>query len=207
MKNIILNGYVSIILCFCILSVGCASKNITTNMSKATLENPLHIPLTKSVNKVYIISKNITRAKEGVDGLLLALLQSEHSMSLANNASQADYTIRLEVESFAKIGTVDTPMDASDVALPPLIGTTSGTQIGSSDESRGGASIGMLSANGEQEVWQMVVDVDVEDKEGETFTTRVTAQSQGTSMDANEAAEALENEVAWTIVRAFKKNN
>ncbi len=151
--------------------MGCASKNINTiDVSRATLENPLHIPLHNQNSKVSIISKNTTHAKEDIDDLLLALLQSEHGMRLAQSPAQADFTIYLDIENFAKV------------------------------------NVGTLLARGKQGVWQMTVDVQINDNKDENFTTRITAQAQGENMDAVKAAQALENEVAWTIVRAFNKN-
>ncbi len=219
MKNTMFKCHTLIIICICFIISGCATKSSSTDISKATLENPLYIPLTQSGLTVYIKSKNTTHAKEDIDGLLLALLQSEYAMNMANNVNDADYVIELTIENFANIGTVDTPIDAVDVAVPTLVGAASGAEIGSAigdDEgaligvgigAAAGLGIGMLAADSEQFVWQMLVDVVIEDNEGETFTTRVSAQAQGEDMNAMEAAQALENEVAWSIVRSFKKNN
>ncbi len=207
----------TILCCFSILS-GCASKSSSIDISKATLENPLQIPLDAHGLKVYITSKNSTHATEDIDGLLLALLQSEYGMHMADTKNDANYIIELEVESFANIGTVDTPIDVVDVALPALVGAGTGAQIGSSIDGGEGAligagigaatgiGIGLLSSGAEQNVWQMIVNININDKADESFTTRIHAQSQGEDMSAQEAAHALENEVAWTIVRAFKKH-
>ncbi len=209
--------YSIIILCFCWIIAGCASQNSGTDFASASLENPLQVPLIAGSPSVHIVTKNTTQAQVDISGLLIALLQSEYDMQIANNAQSADYIIELTVDSFGKIGSQSSSASAGDVALPALSGAALGAQIGSSIDGGEGAlwgvgigaaagvGLGMLAASGTDYIWEMIVEVNIEDKQNENFTSRIEAKAQGKDMDALEASQALENEIAWAIVRAFKK--
>ncbi len=211
--------FFALTICFCFIISGCAPQNSGTDIARATLENPLQVPLVGNSPSVYIQSNNTTQAREDIDGLLIALLQSEYNMHIADDAKSADYIINLTVERFGQVGTESTSASTGEVALPALGGAVAGAQIGSSIDGGDGALIGagvgaaagiafgLLTSGSTAYIWEMLVEVEIEAEQGETFTSRIDAKAQGEEMDDTEAAQALENEVAWAIVRTFKRNN
>ncbi len=204
----------SVFLC-CFLLTACGSK---ADMSTASLENPLFIPLVED-SSLFVSSTNLTQARVDVAGTLLAFMQSEYDMHMADSAAVADYAIHLTIENFSHIQTDSQNINAADVFLPALIGAVAGAQLGH-DVGSGtglavGASLGAVTGAGigyvasgstNREHWQMHVSVDITDKDGESFMTRVNARVEGDDMDAAEAAQALEIEVAMAIIKAFQKN-
>ncbi len=203
------------VLLACLFLTACGSK---ADMSTASLENPLLIPLIEE-SSVFVTSNTITQARVDVAGTLLAFLQSEYDMRMADSAAGADYAIHLTIENFAHVKTDSNSVNAADVFLPALIGAVTGAQLGF-DVGDGtglavGAGVGAVTgagigyaASGSQSRshWQMLVSVDITDKHDESFMTRVDARVEGDDMDAQEAAQALEIEVAMAILKAFQKN-
>ncbi len=206
-----------ITICICCAISGCAAQSSKIDSASAQLENPLQVPLIGDSPSVHVQTENTTQAREDLDGLLIALLQSEYNMHIADDAQSADYVIELTIDRFNQAGTTSTSASAGDVALPALVGGTLGAQLGSSTNSSDGTLIGaglgvaagigvaLLASSGTAYLWEMGVDVNIIDTQNETLTSRINAKAQGEDMDALEAAQALENEVAWSIVRAFKK--
>ncbi len=209
--------FLALTICFCFLISGCASQGAGSDKALATMENPLKVPLVGEEPSFYIVVKNSTTAQIDLEGITIALLQSEYDMQIADNAAIADYVINLTIDNFAQTGTEHISASTGEVALPAVGGAVAGAQIGSSIDGGEGAligagigalagiSLGIMTSGGTHQIWQMTVDIDIEDQQNEKFTSRIDAKAQGEDMDAQEAAEALQNEVAWSVVRAFNK--
>ncbi len=199
----------------CMFLVSCAGKNIDAP-AHVDLENPLIIPITHENPSFYIISSNKTAAREDIKGLLTALLQSDYGIRLADSAAEADYVVRLTVETFHTAGRTEAPVDAASLALPIIASAAGGAQIGAEIDGGEGAlygagiglvvglGIGLLTQDGDHIIWRMTAQVDVEHK-GESFTSRIDARVQDEYMDAAQAALALEDKVARAIAQAFRK--
>ncbi len=206
------------ILCLCcFFMMSCADKSVSqSGIEHVQLDNSLTVPITQSSPTFFFNSTNHTPVQEDVVGFLTALLQSDYGIRLANTAAEADYVVNLEIESFRIVGKVDAPIDAATLALPILLTTASGAQLGSNiyglEGSLYGAgigllaglSIGLLAQEGEYTVWQMVVQVNIEHDE-ENFESRIDARVQGENMDGRQAAAELEFKVASAITKAFVK--
>ncbi len=52
-------------------------------------------------------------------------------------------------------------------------------------------------------IWQMSVDVNIEDMQKENFTSRIIAETSGKNMSYSEAALKLQNKIALALSQAF----
>ncbi len=206
-----------LILCFCCTLLGaCAGLSGGSATGSSEVDLPLSLPLAQN-STVFIQTENTFDIDLDLDGLVLALLQSEYGVRLADSARDADYSIVLIVESFEQTDVTDVPIDVKETALLGLAGVATGAGVGSSinggEGAAWGAGIGALAGIGigllhnagqERFLWEMVVTVDIRDPEGETHVREVFAEVEDQGMMQGDAIIALEDEVAWAVVDMFE---
>ncbi len=209
------NYFILPFLCFCMFLTACAATQNELPPAPPPAAQLRILPVAENPS-IYVEVINKTKAKENLKGTIFALMQSEHGAQEAYEPEQADYIISVTMERFGMLGTVKEGADAVELAIPTISGLALGTQIGGAISADGafiGAGVGLLaglalgSAMGSDEVmvWQMDARVSVKDKNNKEYVTDLTPREKGKDMVADTAAAALENAVAWAVVRSFEK--
>ncbi len=207
-------------LCFCLLLSACGAEQSSSSAppTSAQAGASFTVPLKTDSPYIFIEVKNTTAMQGDLRGTVLALMQSEYGAMAADTAAEADYIIHVDIHAFHQLGSESRSASTAEVAIPAVAGAALGAQIGGSFSGKGGlvgAGIGLVagvmlgSATGGEEVlvWQAQMQLKVQDRQGKNYASKLMPQAKGQNMDALTAAANIENTAAWSVVRAFKKEN
>lgn len=210
------------------LVLGCASQ--TSLQSRAESNPPFpqqHIP---SGQELWVSIQNSTESADSGEELrstLIAFLQSEAALSIADSEEQANYVLRVNVLQVGLSDSEHVGMSLADGFGSAATGAVLGLGIGSGFGRQGGAwgtgaglAVGLgvgyaLNSDKSQDTWTMIADVQLlhRPKNKKNAALEAVAQSrmastvQGIGIKAENAIPALESTLSQEIVTYFRKES
>ena len=219
-----------LLICCCGLSACAARSGAPGSVSATALSAPALEPLPVPAGaSLFVECEDKSGAGVDLQGILMALLQSDRGMRVADAASTADYVVRVTVVQAGLVNSQVVGMALADAAGPALLGTLGGAAVGGAVGGRSGmgwgAGIGLLVGLGSgyagnhdntAYTWALITDVRISapplaagktgtkaDRQRRELASRVTATADGVNLNREDALPALESSVAQEIVRAF----
>ena len=157
---------------------------------------------------------------DDLQSLLLALLQSDRGVRIADSAAKADVVIKVHVREARITDRKAVGLSLSEAARPALVGTLGGTVVGGAIGGRKGAAwgagAGLLlglgyawaeNSDNTQDVWALIADVTLTRQKsgakGQESQSRIAVTGDGVNLNRDAALSALEDCLAQEIVKAF----
>lgn len=230
MKAVTLSGkeclLLGLLMLLC-LAGGCAARSGVTD-AQVQSSPPLSGRPLAAGSQVWIEVKNTSEYEGNIEDfreLLLALLQSDAGLRLAENATSADCVLRVHILQAGLASTETVGLNMREGFGSALSGALLGLAVGSGVGGRSGAAWGAgtgalvgvgigyaRNSDNTADTWTMLADVSVSyGKKSSSNTdglqTRMAATVQGANLTRESALPSLEDALAQEIVKHFTRES
>lgn len=213
-------------LCCCLSA--CAGRG---TLQTEVHSNPvLDLPQLSPPDSLWVSVQNSTESAdsgESLQAVLVAFLQSDAGIRMADSEAAADYILRVNILQAGLTGTMPMDMDIAEGLGSATAGAMLGFGVGnavSPDGAAWGAGAGLVlglgigyasTANDNEDTWTMLADVQVQRTTNVKNSSNIhpIAQSHmeatvyGTNLTRERAIPSLEDALAQEIAKYFKKES